>query len=147
WKDRILDIDLLMVVAAIAAAAVGAPVEGAVLLTLFSVSTTLEERALGRARLAIEALMALRPETALRKSPEGAVVEIPAGELVIGDIVVVRPGARMPADGTIASGRGALDESTITGESIPVTKEAGSPVFEATVNLDGVLEVRVDKAV
>ena len=147
WKDRILDIDLLMVVAAIAAAAVGAPVEGAVLLTLFSVSTTLEERALGRARLAIEALMALRPETALRKSPEGAVVEIPAGELVVGDIVVVRPGARMPADGTIASGRGALDESTITGESMPVTKEAGSPVFEATVNLDGVLEVRVDKAV
>ena len=66
WKDRILDIDLLMVVAAIAAAAVGAPFEGAVLLTLFSVSTTLEDRALGRARRAVEALMALRPETALR---------------------------------------------------------------------------------
>src|SRR5690606_37773180 len=64
WKDHVLDIDLLMIIAAVAAAAVGAPFEGAVLLTLFSISTTLEERALGRARRAIEALMALRPETA-----------------------------------------------------------------------------------
>src|SRR5690606_38367140 len=67
WIEHVLDIDLLMVVAAVAAAAVGAPFEGAVLLTLFSVSTTLEEQALGRARRAVESLMALRPETALRK--------------------------------------------------------------------------------
>lgn len=73
WEERILDIDLLMVVAAVAAAAVGAPFEGAVLLTLFSISTTLEERALGRARRAIEALMELRPETALRKAPDESV--------------------------------------------------------------------------
>lgn len=73
WAERILDIDLLMVVAAVTAAAVGAPFEGAVLLTLFSISTTLEERALGRARRAIEALMELRPETALRKALDGTV--------------------------------------------------------------------------
>jgi Cd2+/Zn2+-exporting ATPase len=79
WEEHVLDIDLLMVVAAVAAAVVGAPFEGAILLTLFSVSTTLEERALGRARRAIEALMALRPETALRKVRDGAVKEIPAG--------------------------------------------------------------------
>src|SRR5690606_40763290 len=77
WNEHILDIDLLMVVAALAAAAVGAPFEGAVLLTLFSVSTTLEERAMGRARRAIEALMALRPETALRRGSDGQVTEVP----------------------------------------------------------------------
>lgn len=91
WKEGDLDIELLMVVAAVAAAAVGAPFEGAVLLTLFSVSTTLEERALGRARRAIEALMALRPETALRKSLDGTVTEVPAADLRVDDIVVLRP--------------------------------------------------------
>jgi Zn2+/Cd2+-exporting ATPase len=147
WAERVLDIDLLMVVAAIAAAAVGAPFEGAVLLTLFSVSTTLEERALGRARRAIEALMALRPETALRKERNGTVVEIPAADLRVKDIIVLRPGARVPADGIIVSGRSSLDESSITGESMPVAKESGAQVFEATVNLDGVIEAKVTKTV
>src|SRR5690606_24372396 len=109
WEERILDIDLLMVVAAVAAAAVGAPFEGAVLLTLFSISTTLEERALGRARRAIEALMELRPETALRRAADGMVAEVPAADLRVNDVVVLRPGARVPADGVIVSGRGSLD--------------------------------------
>jgi heavy metal translocating P-type ATPase len=147
WRERILDIDLLMVVAAIAAAVVGAPFEGAVLLTLFSISTTLEHRALGRARRAIEALMALRPETALRKRTDGRVEEVPAAELAVGDVVVLRPGARVPADGVIMSGRGGIDEANITGESMPVSKEPGEQVFEATVNLDGVLEVSVTRTV
>jgi Zn2+/Cd2+-exporting ATPase len=147
FKEHILDIDLLMVVAAVAAAAVGAPLEGAVLLTLFSISTTLEERAMGRARRAIEALMALRPETALRRTADGAVVEVPAAELAAGDVVVLRPGARVPADGVVVRGRGALDEANITGESMPVSKEPGALVFEATVNLDGVLDVEVTRTV
>ena len=146
WNEHILDIDLLMIVAAIAAAVVGAVVEGAVLLTLFSLSTTMEERAMGRARRAIEALMELRPETAFRKSVEGAVEEVLAAQLDVGDIVVLRPGARVPADGTVLRGRGALEESTITGESMPVGKEPGGKVFEATVNLDGVLEVQITKS-
>lgn len=146
-EERILDIDLLMVVAAVAAAAVGAPFEGAVLLTLFSISTTLEDRALGRARRAIEALMELRPETALRKAADGAVSEIPAADLEVDDVVVLRPGARVPADGVIVAGRGSLDEANITGESMPVAKQPGAQVFEATVNLDGVLEVAVTKTV
>ncbi len=145
WREHILDIDLLMIVAAIAAAAVGALLEGAILLTLFSLSTTLEERAMGRAKRAIEALMALRPETALRRTPDGEVEEVPATALRINDRVILRPGARVPADGTVVSGRGSLDESTITGESMPVRKEPGQPLFEATVNLDGVLEARVTK--
>jgi heavy metal translocating P-type ATPase len=147
WRERVLDIDLLMVVASIAAAVVGAPFEGAVLLTLFSISTTLEHRALGRARRAIEALMALRPETALRKGTNGKVEEVPADELAVGDVVVLRPGARVPTDGLIVSGRGGIDEANITGESMPVSKEPGEQVFEATVNLDGVLEVSVTRTV
>jgi len=147
WRKHVLDIDLLMIAAAIAAAAVGAPFEGAVLLTLFSISTTLEERALGRARRAIEALMALRPETALRKTVGGAVEEVAAAELSVGDVVVLRPGARVPTDGVVVTGRGGVDEANITGESMPVSKEAGAQVFEATVNLDGVLEVEVTRSV
>ena len=147
WDERILDIDLLMIVAAVAAAAVGAPFEGAVLLTLFSISTTLEDRAMGRARRAIEALMALRPETALRKRPDGTVVEVPAADLQVDDVVVLRPGARVPTDGVILNGLGSLDEANITGESMPVPKAPGAQVFEATVNIDGVLEVAVTKTV
>lgn len=147
WREHILDIDLLMVVAALAAAIVGAPFEGAVLLTLFSVSTSLEHHALGRARRAVEALMALRPETAFRKGEDGTVVEVPAVELVVGDIVILRPGARVPTDGLIMQGRGGIDEANITGESMPVSKETGQQVFEATVNLDGVLEVCVTRTV
>lgn len=147
WRDHVLDIDLLMVVAAVAAAAVGAPFEGAVLLTLFSVSTTLEHQALGRARRAVEALMALRPETAFRKRSDGVVEDIPAAELDVGDVVVLRPGARVPTDGVILHGRGGIDEANITGESMPVSKEPGQQVFEATVNLDGILDVTVTRTV
>lgn len=147
WRERVLDIDLLMIVAAVAAATVGAALEGAVLLTLFSLSTTLEQRAMGRARHAVEALMALRPDTALRRGPEGAVMEVPVGDLVAGDLVVLRPGARVPADGEVAEGEGSLDEATITGESMPVGKSPGAKVFEATVNLNAVLVVRVTRPV
>lgn len=144
WREGQLDIDLLMVAAALAAASVGAPMEGAILLALFSISETLETRAMGRARRAVEALMALRPETALRRGPAG-LEEVPAAALAEGDIVVLRPGARVPVDGVITDGRGALDESTITGESVPQSKGPGAPVYEATVNLDGVLEMRVGR--
>ncbi len=147
WRERILDIDLLMIVAALAAAAVGATLEGAVLLTLFSLSTTLEQRAMGRARHAVEALMALRPDTALRRNSDGTVTEVPVGDLAAGDLVVLRPGARVPADGEVAEGEGSLDEATITGESMPVGKGPGAKVFEATVNLNAVLLVRVTRPV
>jgi heavy metal translocating P-type ATPase len=147
WRDHILDIDLLMVVAALAAAIVGAPLEGAVLLTLFSVSTTLEHRALGRARRAVEALMMLRPETAFRKTKDGTVAEIAAAQLAVGDTVILRPGARVPTDGVILHGRGGIDEANITGESMPVSKEPGQQVFEGTVNLDGILEIVVTRTI
>lgn len=144
WQDRRLDIDLLMVVAALAAAAVGAALEGAVLLALFSLSQTLEHRAMGKARRAVEALMQLRPETALLDDPDG-VREVPVESLVPCDRVILRPGARVPVDGRVAEGSGHLDESTVTGESAPVRKAPGDPVHEATVNLDGILTVEVTR--
>ncbi|WP_083951955.1 heavy metal translocating P-type ATPase [Rhodobacter aestuarii] len=143
-KERTLDIDLLMVIAAVAAAAVGAALEGAVLLTLFSLSTTLEHRAMGRTRRAIEALMELRPDRALKRVGEST-QEVPVDSLIPGDVVMLRPGARVPVDGVIVEGEGSVDESTITGESVPVHKAPGAQVFEATVNLHGVLAVEVRK--
>lgn len=142
WRDKVLDIDLLMVLAALAAAAVGAPMEGAILLTLFAISQTLEHRAMGRARRAVEALMALRPDTALVRQGEG-VVERPAASLTPGEVVVLRPGARVPVDGVVVTGEGLLDEATLTGESEPRHKGPGAALHEATVNLDGVLDMRV----
>lgn len=141
--DHILDVDLLMVVAALAAALVGAPLEGAVLLTLFRLSSMLEHRAMGKARRAVEALMSLRPETAFRLARDGSVAEVPIATLVEGDSVIIRPGARIPVDGRITEGAGSIDESTITGESIPVVKGPGDRVFEATVNLHTILTVEV----
>lgn len=147
WKDRILDIDLLMVVAALAAASVGAALEGAVLLTLFSLSSTLEHRAMGKARRAVEALMALRPESAILRHPDGRTEEVAVATLVPGDVVILRPGARVPVDGTLIEGDGAVDESSITGESVPVHKIPGARLSEATVNLNAVLALRVERGV
>ncbi len=147
WTDRILDIDLLMVVAAIAAAAVGAALEGAVLLTLFSLSTTLEHRAMGKARRAVEALMELRPESAVLRRPDGTTRDVDVAALAPGDIVILRPGARVPVDGTLIEGDGSVDESSITGESLPVHKSPGARLSEATVNLNAVLSMRVERGI
>ncbi len=144
WARRILDIDLLMVVAALAAAAVGSALEGAVLLALFSLSGTLEHRAMGRARRAVEALMHLRPETAL-KLTDGQVQEVAVDTLRPGDLVILRPGARVPVDGMITEGEGTLDESTITGESLPRRKGPGDALHEACVNLNAILTMRVTR--
>lgn len=147
WTKRHLDIDLLMVIAALAAAGVGAPVEGAVLLALFSLSSTLEHRAMGKARRAVEALMALRPESALRRRADGSTEEVPVADLSPGDTVILRPGARVPVDGILTEGEGSLDESSITGESVPVHKRPGSRLHEATVNLNAILALRVERPV
>ena len=145
WVRRVLDIDLLMVLAALAAASVDAALEGAVLLTLFSLSSTLEHRAMRKARRAVEALMALRPETAHRRAADGAVEEVPVEDLCAGEVVILRPGERVPVDGTLIEGEGDLDESSITGESLPVHKSPGARLSEATVNLNAVLAMRVER--
>ncbi|MGD9524820.1 MAG: heavy metal translocating P-type ATPase [Gemmatimonadales bacterium] len=134
------DIDLLMLLAAVGAAALGAWAEGAFLLFLFSLAHALEHYALGRARNAIRALGALAPTRALiRRGAE--TVEVAVEEVRPGDVVVVRSGDRIPVDGVVASGRSTVDQAPITGESVPVEKEAGDPVYAGTVNGDGVLQV------
>ena len=143
-----LEIDLLMVLAALAAAAVGEPRDGAILLFLFSLAGTLEERAMGTTRRAVASLMSLRPDTArvLDGDGPGAVeVERPADEVAVGARVRVRPGERLPLDGVVLEGASAVDQAPITGEAVPVDKGEGAEVFAGTVNGHGTLLVRVTK--
>lgn len=139
-----LDIDFLMIAAAIGAAAIGEWEEGALLLFLFTLSGALEGFAMERTRRAIEALANLRPETA-RIRREEAEIEIAVDELQLSDIVLVRPGERLPIDGVVRKGASSLDQSPITGESIPVQKVVGDPVFAGTINGSGALEIEVQK--
>ncbi len=139
-----LEIDLLMVLAALAAAAVGAPRDGAILLFLFSLAGTLEERAMGTTRRAVAALMSLRPDVA-HVVEDGVEVDRPAEDVAVDALVRVRPGERVPLDGVVASGESAVDQAPITGESVPVDKEPGGEVFAGTVNGHGALTVRVTK--
>jgi Cd2+/Zn2+-exporting ATPase len=115
------EVDFLMLIAALGAAAVGRFGEGAVLLFLFSLGHALEEYALSRAERSITALAALAPRTALLKTG-GTVVERPVETLVVGDIVLVRANSRVPADGVVVGGSSSVDQSSVTGESIPVDK-------------------------
>lgn len=141
-----LDIDLLMVTAAIAAAAVGEARDGAILLFLFSLAGTLEDYAMGRTKRAVDALMRLRPEEALRRREDGSTERVPVEALQPGDVVLVNPGERLPADGRVVEGRSAIDQAAITGESVPVDKADGDEVFAATVNGHGALAVAVTRA-
>jgi len=153
------EVDFLMLVAAIGAALIGRWAEGAVLLFLFSLGHALEEYALSRASKSIEALADLAPRTALVRRNGGEPVELPVEQINIGDVVVVRPNSRIPSDGFVVSGVSAVDQSAVTGESIPVDKSpvddperalrnantlpAANRVFAGTVNGAGALEVEV----
>ena len=139
-----IDVDLLMVLAALGAAVVNAPFEGAMLLFLFSLSNVLQAYAIDRTRKAIKSLMKLRPEKALARR-DGGTVMLPVGELVVGDVLVVRPGESIALDSIIIEGTSSIDQSSLTGESMPVSKKAGDPVFAGTINQTGGLEVRVTK--
>ncbi|WP_164018899.1 heavy metal translocating P-type ATPase [Pyxidicoccus trucidator] len=139
-----IDIETMMVVAALGAAVLGAWFEGAFLLFLFAAGHALEHRAMDRARRSIESLGALRPEVArVRRGSD--VVEVPVGDVQRGERVVVRPGDRVPLDGIIREGKSSLEQAAITGESIPVAKKAGDEVFSGTINCEGMLEVEVTR--
>ncbi|WP_414170583.1 heavy metal translocating P-type ATPase [Streptoverticillium reticulum] len=155
-RDGRFEVDFLMLVAAAGAAAVGKWEEGAVLLFLFSVGHALESYAMGRARRSIEALAELAPSTALLLR-DGERCEVPVESLVFGDVVVVKPHARIPADGFVLTGTSSIDQASVTGESIPADKRpvadrevalrapvavpADSRVFAGTVNGSGMLEI------
>lgn len=139
-----IDVNLLMVVAALGAALIGNWPEGATLLFLFSLSNVLQAYAIDRSRQAIRKLLDLRPATATVMR-DGAEAEVPVEAVQLDDVVIVRPGERIPVDGSVIRGQSSVDQSTITGESMPVQKEAGAPVFAGTVNQHGTLEIGVTK--
>ena len=143
-RHGIINIDLLMVLAAIGAAIIGDWREGAILLFLFSLSNTLQDYAMGRSRRAIESLIKLRPEEALVRRGELEML-IKVKNLRLGDVVIVKPGERLPIDGVVARGQSSVDQSTITGESAPVDVAPGSPVFEGTLNQSGALDIEVTR--
>jgi Cd2+/Zn2+-exporting ATPase len=139
-----VDVDLLMILAALGAAYVNHAFEGAMLLFLFSLSHTLQEMAIEKSRSAITALMKLRPETALcKRGAETVLVKIE--ELLVGDCVLVRPGEAIPVDGEVVEGESSVNQASITGESMPVGKKPGDPLFAGTLNEQGGLEMRVTK--
>lgn len=143
-KQRKIDVDILMVLAALGAAYVGAPFEGAMLLFLFSFSNLLQDLAISRTRKAIRSLMKLHPTEALCRK-DGELHRLPLEVLQIGDIVLIRPGEAIPLDSVITEGESSVDEASLTGESIPVAKRPGDPVFAGTINQTGGLTVRVSR--
>lgn len=140
-----IEIDLLMVLAALAAAGVGEARDGAILLFLFSLAGTLEAYAMGNTKRAVVSLMQLRPDEATRQLKDGATERVGVGALQLGDTVLIKPGERLPIDGVILSGQSAVDQSPITGESVPVDKQPDDLVFAGTVNGFGALTIRVTK--
>jgi Cd2+/Zn2+-exporting ATPase len=159
-KLKKFEIDTLMLVAAAGAAALGAWAEGALLLFLFSLGHALEHYAMGRAKRAIEALTELAPDKATVRR-DGQTTEIPVEELAVGDVVIVRPNERLPADGFVIKGSSAINQAPVTGESIPVDKvavadveaarakpdavEAASRVFAGTINGGAAIEIEVTR--
>ncbi|WP_416359433.1 heavy metal translocating P-type ATPase [Agrobacterium pusense] len=138
-------IETLMVVASIGALVIGEAEEAAAVVFLFAVGELLESVAAGRARAGIKALASLVPKTAVLLDPNGGQRSVPATSLRVSDLVLVRPGDRVPADGQIIQGASSLDESPITGESVPRSKAKGDSIFAGSINVDGVLQVRVEK--
>lgn len=138
-------IETLMSVAALGALVIGEAEEAAAVVFLFSIGELLENVAAGRARAGIRALAALVPKTAVLLDAQGMQREVSAASLEVNDQVLVRPGDRVPADGVIIHGSSSLDESPVTGESVPRARTAGEIVFAGSINVDGVLRIRVEK--
>lgn len=141
--DRHVNVDLLMVVAAIGAATLNAWAEGAVLLALFASSNALEHHALDRTRHAVQALMELSPDEANLVAADGSVRVVPVEELEVGDRVLVKPGESIPADARVIDGHSAVDQSAITGESIPVEKRESDTLSSGTLNGTGALTAEI----
>ncbi|MFI7191216.1 heavy metal translocating P-type ATPase [Nocardia nova] len=143
-RERTLDVDLLMVVAAIGAAAIGQVTDGALLIVIFATSGALEAFATARTEDSVRGLLDLAPDTATRID-DGVETIVRAADLAVGDVILVRPGDRIAADGTVVAGASEVDQATITGEPMPADKSPGDDVFAGTSNGTGVLRVRVGR--
>lgn len=145
-RKKSLDVDLLMIVAAIVAAAIGQVLDGALLIVIFATSGALEAVATRRTRDSVGALLQLAPERATRITADGVETVVSVSELIIGDTVRVRPGERIGADGIVTHGSSDVDQAAITGESMPVVKDDGEQVYAGTMNGTGALMVQVTRA-
>jgi heavy metal translocating P-type ATPase len=145
-RAKTLDVDLLMVLAAIGAAAVGQVLDGGLLIVIFATSGALEAVATHRTAQAVRGLLDLAPEQATRLDGAGGEQLVDAASLQIGEVILVRPGERIGADGQVLSGSSDVDQATITGEPLPVTKNPGDEVFAGTLNGTGALRVRVGRS-
>ena len=143
-KGKALDVDLLMVVAALGAAAIGQFLDGALLIVIFATSGALEAVATARTADSVRGLLDLAPATATRLLPGGE-ESVPTDSLAVGDTVLVRPGERIGADGQVLRGASEVDQAGISGEPLPVAKRPGDEVFAGTVNGAGALHVRVER--
>ncbi|MCW3794315.1 heavy metal translocating P-type ATPase [Paenibacillus sp. LS1] len=144
-KDRDLDVNLLMIAASLGAAAIGYWNEGAMLIFIFALSGALESYATERSHKDISSLLALKPENALRIE-DGQMKLVAIDDLQPGDLLLVKPGELIPADGVVYRGSSFINQSSITGESLPVDKVAGDEVYAGTVNGEGALYVEVTKS-
>ncbi|CAM5458892.1 heavy metal translocating P-type ATPase [Streptomyces griseorubiginosus] len=143
-RERTLDVDLLMIVAALGAAAIGQVLDGALLIVIFATSGALEALATARTADSVRGLLDLAPTMATRVTHDGEET-VPTAELAVGDVLVVRPGERIGADGVVVDGASEADQATITGEPLPVAKGPGDEVFAGTLNGTGALRVRVGR--
>jgi len=144
-REKTLDVDLLMIVAAIGAASIGQVMDGALLIVIFATSGALEALATARTQDAVRGLLDLAPTTATRLSGDGGEETVATAELAVGDTILVRPGERIGADGRVLDGASEVDQATITGEPLPVAKESGDEVFAGTLNGTGALRVKVER--
>ncbi|MER6472288.1 heavy metal translocating P-type ATPase [Streptomyces collinus] len=144
-REKTLDVDLLMVVAALGAAAIGQVLDGALLIVIFATSGALEAIATARTADSVRGLLDLAPATATRVADDGTEETVPGERLAVGEIILVRPGERIGADGRVLDGAGEVDQATITGEPLPVAKAAGDEVFAGTLNGTGALRVKVER--
>lgn len=144
-KEKTLDVDLLMIVAALGAAAIGQVMDGALLIVIFATSGALEALATARTADSVRGLLDLAPATATRLGTDGGEAAVSVEELAVGDTILVRPGERIGADGRVLDGASDVDQATITGEPLPVAKEKDDEVFAGTLNGTGALRVRVER--
>ncbi|WP_193776607.1 heavy metal translocating P-type ATPase [Streptomyces sp. E2N166] len=143
-REKTLDVDLLMIVAALGAASIGQVLDGALLIVIFATSGALEALAAARTADSVRGLLDLAPTTATRVRGDREET-VPTTGLTVGDLLLVRPGERIGADGSVVDGAGEVDQATITGESLPVLKRPGDDVFAGTLNGTGALRVRVER--
>jgi len=143
-REKVFDVDLLMVLAAVAAAAIGQVLDGALLIVIFATSGAVEAVITQRTADSVSSLLQLAPERATRTDPgTGAETVVDVADLVVGDLVLVRPGERIGADATVVEGVSEVDQQAVTGESVPVLRRAGDEVLSGTANGTGALRVRV----